>query len=797
VETNFPERSWFSANTFPEKRDLLSGGKWLSNSGKRDGPEAFARWRVRVPAAGTYGLWARKFWKHGPFRWRFDEGEWRTCGRDPGLLDAVPLRTHVVANWVRLGEAELKEGTRSFEIRLLAGPGEALTAAFDCFLLSKRPFSPRGRWKPGEPSGAEEEGWWPLEPGPDAFGDALLDLRGMNEEVAGRSGPVRRAGAGLVTGDGKPVRFWAVNVGPGVVRSGRPSVLAVAKRLARSGVNLVRIHGPVRDRDYLDRLHFFVHSLKEEGIYTHLSFFFPLWIDPHPFARLFFDPEVQERWRGSAKLLLSTENPYTGLPLAKDPAVAFVEIVNEDSLLFWTFKPGETIPWDRMEILEREFGVHLAKRHGSIAAARRRWGGAHHPRDAPEAGRVGLLPIWNLTAKGHGEGGRRRRAADQLRFLVERQRAFYGEAVRYLREDLGVVSLISCGNWKTADPRLLDPLERWTYEAGDVLDRHGYFGGRHEGEGAGWSVRVGHRFADRPGVRHPAALPIACVQTADRPQLLSEIGWTAPNRRRADGPLVCAAYGALQGIDGVCLFAVQGAGWSAASPKFPVNVPTVLGQFPACALLYRRGDVGTPDPVVHETLDLGDLLDFGGSAAVAPPALDTLRGRDVPPGGRIAGAPAAIDPLAFFVGPVERRVAQSAKGSRHRDLRPFVDREERTVSSANGDLAWDWGRGLLIVRTERCQGAAGFLEAAGGTLNPTEVAHLAFSGKLIAYELGMRFLTDHLDGDLYFRVHREGQNLDRARTQLKLPGSGATMYQPPGSCRCTVTRVPRSGRAVG
>ena len=45
---------------------------------------------------------------------------------------------------------------------------------------------------------------------------------------------------------------------------------------------------------------------------------------------------------------------------------------------------------------------------------------------------------------------------------------------------------------------------------------------------------------------------------------------------------------------------------------------------------------------------------------------------------------------------------------------------------------------------------------------------MAFSGRLISLELGMRFLTDHLNGDEYFRIAREGQNLDRARTQLCL-----------------------------
>ena len=62
----------------------------------------------------------------------------------------------------------------------------------------------------------------------------------------------------------------------------------------------------------------------------------------------------------------------------------------------------------------------------------------------------------------------------------------------------------------------------------------------------------------------------------------------------------------------------------------------------------------------------------------------------------------------------------------------------------------------------------GYLEAAGGVLTDLEVELLPFSGKLLAIELAMRFLADYLNGDAYFRVKRDGQNLDRARTQLKL-----------------------------
>ncbi len=62
----------------------------------------------------------------------------------------------------------------------------------------------------------------------------------------------------------------------------------------------------------------------------------------------------------------------------------------------------------------------------------------------------------------------------------------------------------------------------------------------------------------------------------------------------------------------------------------------------------------------------------------------------------------------------------------------------------------------------------GYLSSAGGFLNEAEKEHLAFSGKLIALETGIRFLTDHLEGDVYFKTKRAGHNLDRCRTQLKL-----------------------------
>jgi Ser/Thr protein kinase RdoA (MazF antagonist) len=62
----------------------------------------------------------------------------------------------------------------------------------------------------------------------------------------------------------------------------------------------------------------------------------------------------------------------------------------------------------------------------------------------------------------------------------------------------------------------------------------------------------------------------------------------------------------------------------------------------------------------------------------------------------------------------------------------------------------------------------GYLAAARSFLNDAEISHLATSGRLITLEIGMRFLTDFLEGDVYFKTRRPGHNLDRARNQFAM-----------------------------
>lgn len=64
--------------------------------------------------------------------------------------------------------------------------------------------------------------------------------------------------------------------------------------------------------------------------------------------------------------------------------------------------------------------------------------------------------------------------------------------------------------------------------------------------------------------------------------------------------------------------------------------------------------------------------------------------------------------------------------------------------------------------------SAGYLGELESRLTPLEKDHLVFAARLMTFIIGLRFLTDHLDGDRYFKIARSGHNLQRARAQFAL-----------------------------
>jgi hypothetical protein len=132
----------------PQEVEKISGGKWFNG---RVGDEAlFAEYPIKVPTAGTYQFYTRKYWQHGAFRWRVDDGAWHDVTK-VDLLDTVVIREYVPISWVQLDSVTLTAGNHTIRIEVVNDPTYQFskTYGFDCFLLTPSQLSDFVQSHPG------------------------------------------------------------------------------------------------------------------------------------------------------------------------------------------------------------------------------------------------------------------------------------------------------------------------------------------------------------------------------------------------------------------------------------------------------------------------------------------------------------------------------------------------------------------------------------------------------------------------------------------------------------------------
>jgi hypothetical protein len=228
----------------------------------------------------------------------------------------------------------------------------------------------------------------------------VISAAGLLDKPAGKRGPVVARDGHFYTGD-KRIKFVGVNIAFAGNFPPEDKADAVAKRLAAFGVNVVRFHhmdnqpfpnGIFADKqleklspEALDRLDYFVFALKQQGVYANLNLHVS-----RPFSRAnkwpnadklegydkqvdLFHPDLIAANKRYARDLLTHVNAYTKARYADEPAVAAVEINNEDTLFLWG---GEqklaALPEPYAGMLQTLWNAWLAKKYGGrekLAAA--------------------------------------------------------------------------------------------------------------------------------------------------------------------------------------------------------------------------------------------------------------------------------------------------------------------------------------------------------------------------------------------------------------------------------------------
>jgi len=600
-----------------------------------------------------------------------------------------------------------------------------------------------------------------------------LDLSYLNEEIAGQHGFIRLSpdGNSFVRGDGQPIRFWPVN--EMALEFDDASLRRHARFLARIGVNMTRYHVSINpkgkgtslydfDLEKIRTVWRYVAAMKQEGIYSTISPFWPhdwfmgSWVPEEwgidgysgntaMWGVFYFNDPLREGYKNWVRALYTLTNPYTGIPLREDPAVAIIQIMNEDGVFWWSMDEYMTPGLQRSIVAK--YIPWLTRRYGSLEAAFSAWGPHRLPEDDVSASSIGLFKIRDLLYPPDGAPASRMR--DQTEFYAETQRTVYAEMGAFYRDELGCPQIINAMDWTAADASRLLDLERWTNTANEVLATNRYFDARHDGPKHGWLIQPGDTYVGPSALLHPERLPINVKQVDDHPFLIVESGWNNPQIHAAEGPFLIAAYQSLTGMDGFFWFCVTDETY-AKSPyvdhpdhilpdgtrpmlKWTCSIPGMMAQFPANALLFRQGYLQQGAPVVQERRTFADLINRAitpmsemrsydpnrteGITAESAPATPILNGNFTP----IAPTPALraasdslISPLAFLVGPVTVDLSADTSSVLVSDqLEKLIDNPARSVRSNTGEHLLDFGQGICRVDSPKAKGVCGFLSRVG------------------------------------------------------------------------------------
>lgn len=485
--------------------------------------------------------------------------------------------------------------------------------------------------------------------------DSVLNMSDIVlDGPAGKCGFVQAKGDGFVcvddSGNETPIQFWGTNIGgAGAFPDTHEEADKIADSVAAAGFNMVRFHnidwaflpnvfgaarvtsGKKLDDTQMDKLCYLMYALKQRGIYFFVdqTVSRPIFADDNAPAGVtstkgvaYFSDPVITALEGYSKLLLGYRNPYTGLALKDDPAMALIDLNNENSLEYFDIR--SLIGTSYYDDYKKQYNEWLVERYGTRDALVQAWKSEPNSyfangladNEDPTKGTVEV----STTSKGTiTEGDTKKvmsigRILDEKRFISYIYEKYFTRRIKHLR-DMGVQCAITgATSWGGLSTESWYP----NYSSTNFIDTHSYWS--HPSGGDNKLTGKGTRF-DTNGSYKDAATgekvngvtsnlkadglgmfgALATGNTYGKPYTISEYKVCPGNKYLAEGPLLASAYGRLQGWNPVDFIfnaktdineQVKSGEKILLKDTFDTFAnPTLRAIFPSAAVMFLRKDV--------------------------------------------------------------------------------------------------------------------------------------------------------------------------------------------------------------
>jgi len=383
----------------------------------------------------------------------------------------------------------------------------------------------------------------------------VADMSFLNPLPAGSSGYITVKDGHFIDGQGNRIRFFGTNLTFGACFPEKETSVSLSARLRKLGMNVMRLHhmdnqkapGGIWDATMkefdagqLEKMDWLIYQLKQHGIYTninlHVSRNYPgsNYPDIEQFnygkgIDQFYRPYIEMQKEYARKLLLH-KNPYTGTTYAEEPAIAFVEINNENSLLS---------NWHLYTRLNRE--------HKNALVGMWRDFLMKNPVQMKNSGGKDLMWIignYEQASDSHKEA--------MWTFLVDTEMSYAREMTDFLRNDLGIRALVS---ETQASYSGVAGVHRESKYA-DFIDMHAYwehptFPGRSWSR-TDWRIRNSSMVSDKKG---GTLVRFGQHRVDNMPLTISEYDHPAPNFFVAEMYPMLNSFSAFQDFDAIYQFA--------------------------------------------------------------------------------------------------------------------------------------------------------------------------------------------------------------------------------------------------